>query len=500
MAAKTIYDLLPIPKGNTSPHAYEVFGLTAGEADMAVVSAAVQETVSRLRAIKSETDPAIWKTAAKVVQAARVTLADPTRKAELDARFGILPIDAGSTQPAAVVPTLTPTPTPTKIDPLAGMLPPSNPLAPVQAPVMRSPDTQAAPSQPVAPGPIAPTPTAPTPPVIRKNQPPVKRRRRSIFGTLVMTTFMVGTLALIGALIYFLLYGPGTLAITSKDGSLTIQTGPSMTSDQLIAAPPMASESMASESVATGTTNQTPKPRFDPVMGTMAGDVPPPMTPADVSQPIAPEPVVEVNPSGEMEATATQPEAVSLEPIALEPIALAEADAAIARAATFIRASNWEVMKTVAEEVADLPMTDDKKIVAEGLYQLADLVTFYRGGVVKGVESLTVANDFEVTPDFRIVIVETGPDLLVVRAGAKNRSYTFDQIPFKLSEKLATFSIDAGPTRQAAMAAYQAVSPLADEGHRDQAVKVFESLRGQIEGAEVDKLIAAMKHLYPQPN
>jgi hypothetical protein len=145
-------------------------------------------------------------------------------------------------------------------------------------------------------------------------------------------------------------------------------------------------------------------------------------------------------------------------------------------------------------------MPADKQPIADGLFQLADLVTFYRGGVVRGVESLTVANDFAVTPDFRIVIVETGPDLLVVRAGAKNRSYTFDQIPFKLSEKLAEFSIDAGPTRQAAMAAYQAVSPLADEGHRDQAVKVFGALDGQINGAQSDQLISAIKHLFPKTN
>lgn len=487
MSAKTIHDLLPIEPGNSSPNAYEVFGLGVGEPDMAIVSAAVQDTVNRLRAIKATTDPQVWQLAANVVQAARVKLADPKQKAELDAQFGIV-----QTPPAA--PTASPTPTPAKIDPLAGMLPPTNPLAPVQAPVTAP--VMPTPVAPVAAAPITAAPVSPQPtvPVIHKNRPPTTRRRRSMFGTLMMTTFMLGTMALIGALVYFLLYGPGTLSVTSQDGSLTIKTGPAVVPDRSTIAP---LRELAPPP-------QTPKRSIDPVMVNMAGNVPPPATtsltmspptaalPSIAPEPVATAPVVDVPSPPPMVEAETQVE--------VELIPDADADSAIAKVSAFIRSGNWDTMKMVAEEVAALPMTSEKKMLAEGLFQLADLATYYRAGVVRGVETLRSGKDFEVTPDLRVVIVETGPDLLVVRANAKNKSFTFDQIPFVMSKKLAAFSIDAGPTRQAAMAAYEAVSPLGNEGYRDQAVKVFERLSGQIKGADSDKLIAAMKFLYPSTN
>lgn len=497
MSAKTIHDLLPIEPGNSSPNAYEVFGLSVGEPDMAVVSAAVQDTVNRLRAVKSATDPQVWQLAAKVVQAARVKLADPKQKAELDAQFGIV-------QMPAAAPTGLPTPTPAKVDPLAGMLPPTNPLAPVQAPVTAPVVTTPVIPTPVILAPVMPAdvvparvvpaasttaPIQPAAPVIRKNRPPTVRRRRPIVGTLMMTTFMLGTMALIGALIYFLLYGPGTLAITSQDGSLTIKTGPPVASNQPVVAPPRELEPPPAK----------PNLSFDPVMGKMAGDVSPPAVPSTsmMSPAIAPEPPPVQVASAEVAPVAE----VSAPPMVnVEPISDAEAAAAIAKASEFIRAANWDSMKTVAEEVAAMPMSAEKIKVAEGLFQLADLATFYRGGIVRGVGTLTSGNDFEVTPDLRVVIVETGPDLLVVRANAQNKAFTLDQIPFVMSKKLAAFSIDAGPTREAAMAAYEAISPLGNEGYRDQALNVFERLSGQIEGADSDKLIAAMKFLYPSTN
>jgi hypothetical protein len=537
MSAKTIHDLLPIATGNESPHAYEVFGLEAGEQDMAIVSAAIQSTVNRLREAKSSTDPQVWQTAAKVVQAARVKLADPKQKAELDARFGIIPM-AGPQSASSPASTLTsassPKPSPAKVDPLAGMLPPNNPLAPVQspvtngpvtngpvtnAPVMPAPVNPAAPSSPTVggvvpnhaaanvhgPGVGVPTSDAsaghggpqPTVPVIRKNRPPQIKRRRSMLGPLIMTTFMLGMLALIGALIYFLLYGPGTLAITSQDGSLTIKTGPQVASGQSVVAAPRELEPASSQP------RPTPKPAFDPVMGKLGGNVPPPpmTTEPAMSSPVAPE-----NMPAPDESMSAIESMAPVEPVVEVPVAAAktipdaEADAAIAKASTFIRAGNWDAMKKVTEEVAALPMTAEKKFLAEGLFQLADLATYYRGGIVRGIGTLNTGNDFEVTPDFRIIIVEVGPDLLVVRAGAKNKSYTFDQIPYKLSEKLAAFSIEAGPTRQAAMAAFQAISPLSNESYHDEAIKVFESLNGQIEGAQSEKLVAAIGHLYPKTN
>lgn len=566
MSAKTIHDLLPIEPGNSSPNAYEVFGLTLGEPDMGIVSASVADTIHRLRSIKSTTDPQVWKLAAKVVQAARAKLADPKQKAELDAQFGIVPMPSRTTSSSSSPsPVVGPSPTPVKFDPLAGMLPPTNPLAPVQppvtapvvpaaAPVLPAPVLPAA-AAPVLPAPVQPAPNPATPippapqsaappivtpivtpiptsrpdvPLILENQPPRTRRRRSRYSSMILSVFTLGMLVTIGFLVYFLLIGPGTLAITNQNGSLTIKTGLSPATAPAVVARPIETQPRQSQR------------RFDPVMGSLAGDTPPPSTSlpsvapeaSAASKPIKPpmrKPMPSAVPAPDsMPAPDTMPAPDSMSapdrtpatkampatetssaPVPMptpadtpppEVLADVDADAAIAKVSRAITSSDWDTMRGVAEEVAAMPMSAAKSELAEGLFQLADLATFYRGGIVRGVETLTSGNDFEVTPDLRVVIVETGPDRLVVRANARNKTFTIDQIPFVMAKKLVTFSIDDGPTRDAAMAAFEAVSPLGNDGYRDQAVRVFERIGDQIDDADSDKLILAIQHLFPSTN
>jgi len=54
--------------------------------------------------------------------------------------------------------------------------------------------------------------------------------------------------------------------------------------------------------------------------------------------------------------------------------------------------------------------------------------------------------------------IEKGDDLLVVRYNEKNRSFTFDEFPFSLAHKLASFSVSDSPTGEAAKAVYQAIA------------------------------------------
>ncbi len=72
---------------------------------------------------------------------------------------------------------------------------------------------------------------------------------------------------------------------------------------------------------------------------------------------------------------------------------------------------------------------------------------------------LEVGNDFEISNSLRVLVVETGDDLLTIRYNKKNRSFKFDEFPFSLAHKLAAFQIPDSPTGQAAKAVYQAIAP-----------------------------------------
>lgn len=551
MSATKISDLLPIPEGTVSPHAYQIFGLEVGESDQQVLKSAVQATVNRLRDAKAQTDPTLWKKAAQLVQQARVTLADPAKKGELDARFGIVslePPEPNPTGPAQETEAARPV---AKADPLAGILPPSNPLAAVTpaaitpAAIDPAAVTPAAPSQPAAMPPglfgvatpastpantppqqspmmgptagtapsIAIPAVSPTPvvrPVVRSPKRGGGRKRRGM-GGLFFGGFMLSMVALIGAIVYFMIFGPGELAITSRDGEFKISTQPP-TSSPVVVAP---------SDAATRSAKPAPRPPRDPVMGTMGGSMPPPtMGAQNASQLTAPEmptsdPMDEPAPSptpgpgmmgpgmpgpgmpepGMMEPTdmtdqtpnTMQPDP---DPVASTPESdpdqteIAAAEAAIKRTTDSILAADWAKMKAVAEATMAMPMTREQKSTAMRLYELADLATYYHGGITRGLKDLKAGNDFEVTPDFRIVIVEVGEDFLAVQYDGKNRTFPRDEFPFPLAEKLASFAIDPGPTMDASRAAFQAIAPKTNDGYRDKSIETLRSLAGQVEGVD----------------
>ncbi len=321
MPATKITDLLPIPEGTREPHAYQIFGLEDGEQDLAKVAKAVQASVSQLKAAKSSTDPKLWGKAARLVQEARITLADPTKKAQLDARFGIIAFDdeaaspnsPGSSDPlAAVLPTA---------DPLAAVLPPSNPLAPIaggnsvppvpaphapHSPPVPQVSPEAGPTADMVPQSIFGIPTHPSayshphadpgsaaPVVIRRTK---KRRRKSSFlGMFLFAIFALGMFGLIGMLGYFLLFGPGQVAITKTDGQISITTQPV---DDNAATPRVGAPGPVAD--------QPQRGQFDPVMGQMAGGVTPPQ-PADPMPPANSGTVnpVDVNPGARTQSPRT---------------------------------------------------------------------------------------------------------------------------------------------------------------------------------------------------
>ncbi|MFG0267224.1 MAG: hypothetical protein ACF8AM_19050 [Rhodopirellula sp. JB055] len=162
MTGKTIHELLDLPEHVTSPHAYQVFGLNPGESNAAAIHEAMAQRINQLKAAKASTAPETWSLAAQVLQTAQRTLTDPKKKAKLDARFGIVPMDAAASPNA-------PSPTPATdsaasaastapvVDPLAALLPTtpspnvpsSNSASPTQATPPNSASTGAPTSVPV---------------------------------------------------------------------------------------------------------------------------------------------------------------------------------------------------------------------------------------------------------------------------------------------------------------------------------------------------------------
>ncbi len=516
MAILKIHDLLPIPQGTKQPHAYQIFGLEVGEQDTAKISAAVKKTINRLKETKETVDPKIWNQAAKLVQQAKQILADPDKKAQLDARFGIVAVATTTTAPGnsdplgAVLPTA---------DPLASVLPPADPLSPVAA--TSKPAAVAAPPLPAGnvsagsetPPPMPPgmfgTPKAAAPPaspeqpvtsvVVKKPSRNIRRRRKSTLGTLVFATFAIGMLALIGGL-GFMLVKYGQISLVQSNEGVAISLGETETENLV----KINEQTTTSED----TPNTPPKPH-DPVMGNLADNVPPPpptqdsdspppadpptKTPSNNPPPVTPTPPTETEAMMPVQPATTTPTSEMTEEM------VAAGEERIQQVEQLLRTAKWKEMKPAAEKLTESMLTDEQRERAQSLYELADLASFYRGGIERGVASLKVGNDFQVTDSFRVIIVETGDDLLVVRYSAKNRSYKFDEFPFSLAHKLATFAMPADATSSlAAKAAYQALAPKATQDHRQEAIDWLLSIDEEIEGADPKQVAETIKTLFAE--
>ena len=175
---------------------------------------------------------------------------------------------------------------------------------------------------------------------------------------------------------------------------------------------------------------------------------------------------------------------------------IADAEAALARVRDLIRDAKWNEMKQAAESAVQVRMTDEQKTEAEALFEVADLATYYRAGIARAVAELSIGEDFEVTENFRVIIVERGEDLLVVRYNAKNRSFTLDEFPFSLAHRLATFSMPASATGQAAKAAYQAIAPKTTTDYRAEAVQWLREIDGEVEGADPKRMADTIENLF----
>jgi hypothetical protein len=501
MPATKISDLLPIAPGTRQPHPYQVLGLDDGEQDPKIIARAIKQSIAKLKAAKPQADDKVWKRAALLVKQAQEVLTSPEQKAELDARFGIVsseadshPTGADADPLAAVLPAVDPLQTkPT--DPLAAVLPSSNPLAQDSGVDINSPT-----------------------PVVVKPAAKKKIRKRSSTGIFLLVTFAVGCLAVVGGLVFFLLYGPGQLAITKRDGGISISTQPPPTDEGVASAPPVAPPPRPSprDSIIGNLGKaRSPSPSKKPsgVASPLPDDLdsrrslPFPTTPEVDPRPemMRPQPNMPSDPTGEPsgdEMPMMQSDAMTeipAETAVPDEAMIAAADQALDRVRQLIRAADWIEMKPAAEALLEQRMSETQQRDAEALHELADLAVYYRGGIEKAVADLNIGDDFEVVDDFRVLIVETGPDLLVVRANAKNRSFTLDELPLSLAHKLATFSMPQSPSSQAAKAAYQSIAPMSTDAHRQEALEWLAEIQGEAEGANPQRLSKTIRSLFPEP-
>ena len=576
MAATNLSDLLPIPEGVGDPHAYQVFGLEGGEQDATKIKKAVAAVYAKLKASKQDADPKVWRQAAKLAEQSKAVLTDPKQRAELDARFGIVNV-APSAPPAGVPPTGVP-PTgmpPTTAsnpsapaasapaaDPLAGMLPPVNPMATHAAPAatpaanpmapVSSPNPTAAfpaasvpnsnspvfpahgtahpqgavPTQPVTAQPVA-TPVAPSqsPAVPKGPQVKVKktkRRKKSGAGKMLFVLAMCGLAAASAGLGVFVYLGRD-IAIT-KDGELV---GDRRASGSGPAAAPPTRGAVQ------------PRRQLDPVMGSLAGNVPPPTRPSlqprmpsevqpqnGVSPPNdsaadsmpepsrAPEPSMEstspgmheqavasastempmVNPDGALPVSSVTQSA----PVELTDADIAENEAEISKVKKLIREFNWNDMRSAAEKVTERTLTDSQRIEADALFNLADLASYYRGGIERGLGTLKATQDFEVTEGFRVLVVEVSASSLTLKYNGRNKAYpSINDFPPRLAEKLASFAMDLEqPDGIAARSVYQAIAPTSNDEHREASIQWLEMIDDDLPDVDARAVAKQIKELY----
>ncbi len=516
MSAESVQKLLNLPSDVRQPHAYQVFGLTVGEQDLDVIRVAVQSTIERLRSVRAVTDPAVWSQAASVVQQARSVLADPVQKAELDARFGIIAIGDDESAEDEFDEVAFESPTPKAADdPLAGLLPSANPLAPAAAPVQ----APVAPPQPVLTE-APPQPSGFTAPKL-KTKSPLPRRRRSMLPSLLMGTVVIGLTASVVGLTYFLVFGPGQVAVNSRDGVLNISTsrpnqvdaieqasppGPTQGADAvrirdrdpimgtLGPATPQSSNDSLGGDLAMPSANQTPTPTPGDDSPLMDNAAMPSVSPnPDTAPMVDAPPMVETPPMAEAPPRAEAP------PMTPEPTAEAieAGKAAILQAKAAIRSADWSQMKSIAEKASELAADDTQRLTAEGLFQLADLATFYKVGIDQAIAGLQIGSTFEVVTGIEANVVESGPDKLIIKVNGSNKRYTFATIPLVVAHKLATFHVSPDDaTGVAAKAAFQAVAPISMPQHREQSIQWLSEIEDEIAGAEADKVIEAIRFVF----
>ncbi len=193
------------------------------------------------------------------------------------------------------------------------------------------------------------------------------------------------------------------------------------------------------------------------------------------------------------------PETVPDEPMKPSPEELQAADQAIAGVRQAVLKFQWDKLGTLAEAAASAAKTPEQTELAEGLVQLVDLATYYRDGIFRTLLGLKSGQEIDLKEGIKFVIVERNAQQLVIRVNGANKSYRLDALPLPLVSRFGEMAMpDESPTSRAAKYVYQSLAESTNAAFRQKAVQELSQIDEEIEGAEVEKLVNAIRFLYPQ--
>lgn len=557
-SSDTAQSLLALPAEVTQPDPYRVFGLAAGESDAVVISQAIRKTIARLNAAKPHSDPAAWQQAAAWVTRARGVLlgaaqkppldqatAQPGVQAVQDPLLGLLPGDGNAVGAApAAAPTafragpgraLPPSPLgaanspaapaaasePPAIDPF-GINPPLPPSLAAQlaaAPAQRTGTSVAGPAQADSAVGAVPLPIQVAKPAA---SPARRRRRRTPWAAVTLGLLTLVSFGGIAVLLYVLNRNPGGIVINLQSATTDGGHVPATDNSPPAVRPPRP----PADPVMGGLTTVPPRPTrrdrasaeqlaaADNWLASLANQGDDEMSPS-AGMPLSTDTGFEPPPTMvEMEPT-TEPamveSAMAMEPIPsavgetsnpVTPLPDGDADAAeqaIGQARRAIAAADWQSMESLAEAAEQAAVTKEQKIRTSRLLQLAELASYYHGGLERGLESLNAAESFAVTEQIQVVVVEIGTDKVIVKFNGRNKEYPRRELPLVLAHKIALFAMPAdAPETIAASHAYQAVAPISTPQYRQQAIRALEAMTEPVEGANPVDVAAAIRDVFTE--
>jgi hypothetical protein len=97
-----------------------------------------------------------------------------------------------------------------------------------------------------------------------------------------------------------------------------------------------------------------------------------------------------------------------------------------------------------------------------------------------------------------VIVVEKGDDFIAIQFNARKKTYKFDELPFSLAHKLASFTISDSPTNLAAKSVYQAISPKSNEDTRKESLEWLNGMGGGIEGADPKRIIDSLQTMFAE--
>lgn len=370
-------------------------------------------------------------------------------------------------------------------DILKGLLPSGDPLAPFDAAAARR-ATDAVADRANVDAPASPTRrdslnTGAFPaPVI---DPPVARRpRRSLAGPLV-AAFAVLLFAAVGVCLYLLVSGMG---ISPQGDLVAVET-----------ASPRPAAPRAAPPIVENDAERLPRSTLESEPNASEADA----SEADASE-AGPSEAITDEPSG------SEPAFEGEGPQAMEPQSGDEANAAATVQSEpqwnlvyeALRSGRFAEMPAVTAAAVQQASTPEQRERANRLHRLAQLANRYDEAIRSGADGLGAAEEFDLAPDLRVIVVESSRDAITLRFEGRVKTYPLDSVPLVLAHSLARFALpERDPVAVAARGAYQALWPQASDAHRRQSFQWWRDLRGSAEAGDAAELEPVVRELFEMP-